>query len=231
MIGKSDFERRLGKVSVLALSYGMGGKRRGDTPSKFQTTAAGPLYKVELSDYQSEQIVGLYRKTYWEIPAMWQKLERALIEAIEYQKPFVPVGRWISVGSTAEWAWIRLPSGRCIWYGHPRIERTLKFDKMVKSITFMGVSKTGKWCREATWGGTLLENVTQATAADIMLEAMKRTDAAGFPAILSVHDEVIADAPKSKSKDEFHQLMRVVPSWAPGLPIECETHASQRYGK
>lgn len=229
-IGKNDFERRLGKVAVLGLGYGMGGKARNGEASKFQQTAAGPGYRVELTEFQSEQIVKLFRTMYPEIPALWRDLEKGMMAAIETMRP-QRVG-FVTIGCNGQWAWIQLPSGRCIWYNSPRIERVMRFEKMQNQITFMGINpRTKKWMREATWGGTLAENVTQAVAGDILIAAMKRTENAGYPNILSVHDEVVAEAPSDASLDKFHEIMKIVPAWAPGLPIDCESHRSQRYGK
>jgi DNA polymerase len=92
-------------------------------------------------------------------------------------------------------------------------------------------SKTKQWVRRSTYGGSLVESICQAIAADLLQEAMHRMEANGYPMILSCHDELISEAPEHRSVDEFHQLMRVRPQWAHDLPVECESHASRRYGK
>ena len=52
--------------------------------------------------------------------------------------------------------------------------------------------------RQETYGGKLSENCTQATARDILTEAMWRLEQAGFAVIAHVHDEVIIEAPIGK---------------------------------
>ena len=54
---------------------------------------------------------------------------------------------------------------------------------------------TRKWARQSVYGGLLVENITQAVARDIMAEAMLRCAESGvYDPILSVHDELIAEA-------------------------------------
>lgn len=76
----------------------------------------------------------------------------------------------------------------------------------------------------------LVHNCTQGVAADLLKEAMLRVEDHSYPVILSVHDEVISET-ETGTKDEFHSLMKVVPDWATGCPVEAETHESIRYGK
>jgi len=225
-IAKGSQERQLGKVAVLGLGYGMGHQ-------KFRDTAGAPPYNIELPEDRAKEIVKLYRETYPEVPTFWRACEDAFTKAIN-EKSSVPVGR-ITFGATAEWGWIVLPSGRAIWMREPRINRVAdrwREGKTRLEISYMGIdSKTKQWVRRSTYGGSLVESICQAIAADLLQEAMHRMEANGYPVILSVHDEVIIEASEHLSVDRFHELMRVRPVWAHDLPVECESHASRRYGK
>ena len=75
----------------------------------------------------------------------------------------------------------------------------------------------------------LVHNCVQAAAADLLTESIRRTENAGYACVLSVHDEVIAESEKDEA--EFHRLMKMTPAWGMDLPLDCETHSCERYGK
>lgn len=78
----------------------------------------------------------------------------------------------------------------------------------------------------------IVHNCTQAVARDLMAEAMLRLEAAGYPLVLSVHDEVIAEVPEGfGSTDEFIRIMTETPGWAAGCPVRAEGVRSRRYRK
>ena len=98
-------------------------------------------------------------------------------------------------------------------------------------LSYMGVVK-GKWVRESTYGGKLTENIDQATARDIMAEAMVRAEERGYPPVLSVHDEVITEPVKGiGSVEELEKILVEAPTWAAGLPIAAEGMSAERYRK
>jgi len=78
------------------------------------------------------------------------------------------------------------------------------------------------WIRIETYGGRLAENVVQATARDILRDAVLRLEAAGYPIVLRVHDEVVAEVPEGwGSVEELERLMGVMPAWAQGWPVRA----------
>lgn len=94
-------------------------------------------------------------------------------------------------------------------------------------------SKTRQWVRKATYGGELVENITQATARDLMAEAMYRVDQhPDYDILLSVHDELIAECEADKGDvKEFEALMAETPAWAEGCPVAAEGWKGRRYRK
>lgn len=101
-------------------------------------------------------------------------------------------------------------------------------------ITYMGMNQyTRKWDRLDTYGGKLMENCTQAMARDVMAHNMPAIEAAGYQIVLSVHDEIIAEAPDSPEYNAEHlaSLLATNPPWAPDMPLAAAGFESFRYKK
>jgi DNA polymerase len=101
-------------------------------------------------------------------------------------------------------------------------------------LSFMGVNPFNhQWQRQTTYGGSLVENVVQAIARDLMAMAMYRCEQSGiYTPVLSVHDEMIAEADISAGTvREFEALMSELPSWAQGCPVAAEGWTGLRYRK
>jgi DNA polymerase len=91
---------------------------------------------------------------------------------------------------------------------------------------------TSKYARIKTYGGSLVENCVQATARDVMADAMPRLEAAGYPIVLSVHDELVCEVPDGHgSVKEMEAIMCDLPEWARGLPVAAEGFEDVRYRK
>jgi DNA polymerase len=101
-------------------------------------------------------------------------------------------------------------------------------------LSFMGRDTfTKQWKRCGTHGGSLVENYDQASSRDLLAEAMDRVDQmAEFDLLLSIHDEVIAEAEIGTCPiHEFEAIMAKVPDWAPGMPIMAEGWIGPRLRK
>lgn len=111
---------------------------------------------------------------------------------------------------------VKLPSGRLLIYLHPLIERN-RFDR--DALTYEGLEQTTrKWGRLETYGGKLVENITQACARDSLAAAMLRLKEAGYKILMHVHDEVIMERPEEEgSLEEVKRLMCMNEPWEWGL--------------
>jgi DNA polymerase len=101
-------------------------------------------------------------------------------------------------------------------------------------LSFMGRHIiTKEWKRLGTHGGTLTENADQASSRDLLAEAMWRVDQhEAFDLLLSIHDEVIAEAPIGTMEvPAFEALVSEVPQWASTMPVEAEGWKGPRLRK
>ncbi len=231
-------ERQLGKVTILGCGYQMG----VDT----FIYQAEKDYGLILPQEMGEKAVYGYRETYPEVKALWKGLQGAAINAVVSGKPtrYSCVTYRLEHDKAGTWLSCELPNGRKIWYYDPVIEEKMvvkPWDQetgkktLQRSLTYMGRNnkRNGAWSRVYTYGGMLTENCVQAIARDLMAEGMIRVERAGYPIILTVHDEIVAEVPHGHgSLDEFNDLMAgPPPPWAHDCPVAVEGWSGQRYKK
>ena len=118
----------------------------------------------------------------------------------------------------------RLLSGRPLTYHRPRLTESSR-RRGEWSISYEGWNtnpKNGRvgWIRMYTWGGRLVENIVQATARDLQRFAILNQEKAGYPIVLHVYDENVAEVPEGwGSVEEFEWLLSLSPDWAAGWPV------------
>lgn len=100
------------------------------------------------------------------------------------------------------------------------------------AIRCMGVGKNGRMQVEHLYGGILAENDTQAIARDLLVNGMWKAEAAGYPIVLTVYDEMVAEVPRGFGDlKEFEQLICQLPAWASGMPLTAGGWRGKRYRK
>jgi DNA polymerase len=176
------------------------------------------------------------------IVQFWRDLEDGAIEAVQNPGQQVTVGLTgrITYKRVGSFLFCRLPSGRVLTYPYPRIvSKKMPWTDsngaavFKDALTYKGVnSVTRQWMEQDFYGGLADENVTQAAARDCMANGMHNTEAAGYPCILTVHDEDIAERKKGEGNlDEFVRLLTKPADWMKGLPLAAEGYVSERYRK
>jgi len=169
----------------------------------------------------------MFRSSNAKIEAFWGAVQNAFVEALDHPSQDFPVGEHIVVRRDGVWLRIRLPSGRVLCYPSPH-----QNDK--GELSYKGVNPyTRKWTSIKTYSGKLVENICQAGSRDIMAANMPLIEARGYAPVLTVHDEIITEAPDTDefTDKELSALLSTNPSWARGLPLAAGGFSTYRYKK
>lgn len=167
-----------------------------------------------------------WRRAHPAIAGYWSELADAVREAIGNPGVLI-VARKLKIRRDGNWLRIGLPSGRALCYPAPQVDPS-------GQISYMGINQYSRqWQRLKTYGGKLFENVCQAVARDVMAWNMPAIEAAGYAITLTVHDEVITEAPDSADFNAEHlgSLLAAVPPWATGMPLAAGGFEAYRYRK
>ena len=217
-IGKGSPLRQKGKVAELALGY-QGG------PGAL--VAMGAL-KMGIPEEELPVLVNAWRKANPKIVRYWYTVDDACKEAIRTGQPqSLPHGIKVFMKKGA--MIIKLPSGRQLCY----VRAKLKPGKFGDTIVYEGMDQTTKqWKQIDTYGGKLVENLTQAIARDCLADAMLRLDTAGFKIVMHVHDEAVIEEPDDNIRlDKVNEIMGTPIPWAKGLPLKAESYITKFYKK
>lgn len=259
-------QRQVGKVAVLALGF-QGGAAAFAKMAKIYRVDLALIYDIVFAsatpDNREKAVEGWkargaksgIRKKAWlaaemiklawreanpEIVQFWYDLEEAAINAVENPGQTFKAGDHIRFRKTGSFLRCILPGGRSIFYPYPRIEwQTTPWGKEKKVLIYKAVdSFTRKWSEHHYYGGLGAENVTQATARDVMAHGMLLCDKHGYETLLTVHDEDVAETDEDFGSDEeFHELFTTPPTWtlptnnSLGLPIAASGWEHDRYMK
>jgi DNA polymerase bacteriophage-type len=217
-----EIARDKGKTADLAFGY-MGGIGAWDRLAPEEDTS---------SEDDKRRYQQTWRRLHPQTVAFWRNIDSAAIKAVRQPCRTFTVRR-LSVDYDGHmFLRIILPSGRALRYPFPRLEPGKYGDPMVVFKDNAG----GKWtdCRfgQGAYGGLWTENIVQAISRDLLAAAMQRLEAAGYPNVLHVHDEVVAEVPIGVgSLEKFKQLLTAVPDWAEGLPIAAKVRNGERFAK
>jgi DNA polymerase len=124
---------------------------------------------------------------------------------------------------------IELPAGRRLCYSAPRLISN-RFGGT--GVGYLAPGASGQLTLQETFGGKLVENVTQSIARDLLANAMTNLEAAGYPIVFHVHDEVVLETPFGEgSVEDACSIMHDVPAWAEGLPMRADGFVCRFYRK
>jgi DNA polymerase len=237
-VDKKSPYRFKGKVAELALGY-QGGA------GALKTMGA---LEMGLTEEELEPIKIAWRDANPEVVQLWYDCERSAIAAVNGKKPVtLPIANNRSklvFEVDPGFLFITLPSGRRLSYVRPRIEKEDLYREKSDgtkflvaregSLTYEGSDqKTKQWTRLPTYGGKLVENITQAIARDLLAESMLALDAEGFSLLTTVHDEVVTEEPINGPRDVAlaEEIMGRPIAWAKDLPLRGDGFETPYYMK
>ena len=225
---KEDPRRQFGKTVELGAQYGLGW-----AALQAQCAAKGLI----IDDAFAKKTIAAYRDIHRNIVKAWDVRDNALFHLTTADCGAYREFNHGTIYERTELAIrVRRPSGFGMYMWLPRIEKGKwpSGDEKLE-VRFTGrLSKGGGvMVRKGTYGGDAFQGEVQGGAADYMLEGMLAAENAGFPPVMSVHDEVVTEIPftkKNRVKD-LEKILCVKPSWAKGLPVRAEGWQGKRFTK
>jgi DNA polymerase len=177
----------------------------------------------------------MWREAHPAISSYWGDLHSSFVHAVINPGTTWPC-RGLRFRKDGAWLRIGLPSGRALCYASPRVDGT--------KLSYKGINQySRKWGNLSTYSGKIFENVTQAVARDVFKGTDMRPGAnkttyqniedAGYNILLSVHDELVTEAPDTEDYNAkgLAALMVDAPLWAEGLPLAAAGFEAARYRK
>jgi DNA polymerase len=208
-------QRQIGKVQELACGFagGIGA-----------FAAMGRVYGVHLPESDAKRMVDAWRRANpWSVP-YWQNLEEAYTRAMRNKGHEFSVGR-VTYMFDGQHLWYALPSGRVLCYPFAKLEPD---GVTYAKAAWKPAADAKEWPRARLWKGLACENITQATANDLLRYALRQLD----DVVLHVHDEIVLETDRPQEMAErLERVMCTPPNWAKGLPLGAEVAIMSVYGK
>jgi DNA polymerase bacteriophage-type len=187
-----------------------------------------------------------WRRKNVRIVQFWKDIKSAAIDAVRapgvvtFANVIQKSVKFIRKGS---FLFMQLPSGRVICLPYPEVKAVkTPWGSDDVELSFMTIGQySRKWERTSLYGGKLANYATQGTARDVMVNGMLAVEAAGYPIVLTIHDEVVAEILKRSCGDgilgwlpdaeNFSRIIATPPKWAPDLPLAANGFQAERYKK
>lgn len=223
--GVNGHLRQKGKVAELALGY-QGGVNA--------LKAMGAL-DMGLTEEELPNIVELWRQASPKIKELWYTVEKAAVYTVTTGNPMT-IDHGITFRLEVDpfygyrYMSVELPSRRKLFYPDPHI----KLNNFDKEAVHFKTQLNNAWVTESTYGGKLVENITQAVARDCLALTLMRLYDNGLPAIMHIHDEAVIEVPKDEA-DEYLDIVEktfALPiPWAEGLVLTAAGFTNDYYMK
>lgn len=216
-------ERFIGKSGVLGLGFGCGVDKFYSMVIKAARMLGmnmDELLKVWTRDL-AQKSVDTYREVNRDIRNAWYKLDQILATAwlgnTNHPVKFGPDGV-VEIGH----GYVLLPNGMKLNYANPRR------DPETNELVYTYGKRTYK-----IYGAKFLENIVQALARVVVMNAALRLWDRGLKFKLQSHDElafIVDDDQVDAAKAIVLEEMRRRPSWGKEIPLNAEAGCGQSYG-
>ena len=217
----TDEQRQIGKVAILSLGFAGG-------VGAF--AAMGRGYGIVMSESDAQRIVNAWRRANPWALRYWQQLENAYMRAMRNPGHEFSAGRVTYLYDKLH-LWYMLPSGRVLNYPFARLEED---GVSYLKAAWKPAADATEWPRARLWRGLACENITQATANDLLRESLRELDRRGLSTVLHVHDEIVLECPEDAADvtvATLREVMCTAPAWAEGFPLKADVKVMKRYGK
>jgi DNA polymerase len=208
-------QRQIGKVQELACGFAGG-------VGAF--AAMGRAYGISLPEPVAKRMVdGWRRANPWSVP-YWSTLEEAYTRAMRNKGHEFSAGR-VTYMFDGQHLWYALPSARVLCYPFAKLDAD---GVTYAKAAWKPAADAKEWPRARLWKGLACENITQATANDLLRHTLRQLD----DVVLHVHDEVVIETDRPEEMAvRLKEVMCTPPEWAKGLPLDAEVAIMSRYGK
>lgn len=179
-----------------------------------------------LSEDELKPLVTAWRSANPNIVQFWWDVDNAAITAVRDKT--IKETHGIKFLYQSGMLFINLPNGRRLVYVKPRIGIN-QFGS--DCVTYEGIGNAKKWERLESYGPKFVENIVQAIARDLLVEAMQRVTKAGFDIILHVHDEIVVEEKDPTKIEKLCDVMSETPKWAKGLVLRADGFVCDFYKK
>jgi DNA polymerase len=226
----------IGKTGILGLGYGAGKDKFDSMVLASARSMAIDLSLIGYTRAIGDKAVDSYRKDYYEIPTGWRTLDNILATV------------WLHGGKVKfgpceiERGAVILPNGMRLEYGDPQSQQ-VKYTDDAGKITWRTelFYRYGKMLHKI-YGAKFLENITQAIARIIVMNAALRIRDRGkyrpcphaYFFAMQAHDELVYIVPDDEvehAKKVIHEEMTRPPSWGKELPLTADVGTGASYGE
>lgn len=208
-------QRFVGKQAVLGLGFQMSAKKFISMVENYGETITVPEAKLA---------VEVYREQHSKLVKFWETMNQAAVYSIQRPGDIIRINQYVSFEFNHPYLCMILPSGRKLHYFQPNLE----YSHYGTGLSYMSMNDRNQYVRTHTYGGKLVENLVQATARDLLVDAVGQILTSKLNIVTHIHDEVVVEG---HHLSEVERMMLNAPAWAEKLPLAVDGAEVQRYKK